>query len=99
MVEPVIEPRKHAEKCVFGVFCSPTSYSVDFSGNDPQKPPETASPEPRLKTLGATKGFGAARVKSKMRNAPIKLIVMEAAINLVMLCFQPQSRTNKDPKV
>ena len=99
MFDPAIATNEHAKKCVFGVFCSPTSYSVDFSGNDPQKPPDTASPEPRLKTLGAAKGFGAARVKSKMRNAPIKLIVMEAAINLVMLCFQPQSWTNKDPKI
>ena len=34
-------------------FVDPTPYLVDLPGNDPQKPPAAASPEPRLNILGA----------------------------------------------
>lgn len=34
-------------------FIGQTTYRVDLPGNDPQKPPGAASPEPRLNILGA----------------------------------------------
>ena len=49
-----VEPRNLSPKTREKVcFVDPTPHLVDLPGNDPQKPPAAASPEPRLNILGA----------------------------------------------
>ena len=51
--DPVIPTLKHSKSVCLVCFVDTTPYLVDLPGNDPQKPPAAAFPEPRLNILGA----------------------------------------------